>query len=84
MKFGSRMYGNFYLWKDDITFVLFHSTAPTGGDQGLSSINAKSTELRIGKDLEDDKDLVCYVFEVMKRRASKKDVVPLLSGPNGL
>ena len=41
-------------------------------------------ELRIAKDLEDDKNLVSYVFEVMKRRASKKDVVPLLSGPNGL
>ena len=49
MKFGSRMYGNFYLWKDDIIFVLFHTTAPTGGDQGLSSIKAKSAKLRIWK-----------------------------------
>ena len=49
MKFGSRMCGKFYLWKDDITFVLFHSTAPTGDDQGLSSIKAKSTEPRIWK-----------------------------------
>ena len=40
-------------------------------------------ELRFGKDLEDDKDLVSYIFEVMKKRASKENV-PLLSVPNGL
>ena len=41
-------------------------------------------DIREGLDLDNDKDLVWYISEVMKRRATKKDTGSLLSGQNGL
>ena len=39
-------------------------------------------DIREGLDLDNDKDLVWYISEVMKRRATKKATGSLLSGPN--